>query len=122
MFDPHDIYGGLIKSFVFGGVIAISGCYFGFTTSGGAEGVGTATMKAVVACCVMILVADYFLAEVIFRILFAEPSIEARHDRDPETDKRFGDARSWTGSTSRSRPGECMVDPGPLGLREERAA
>jgi phospholipid/cholesterol/gamma-HCH transport system permease protein len=70
MFDPHDIYGGLIKSFVFGGVIAISGCYFGFTTSGGAEGVGNATMRAVVACCVMILVADYFLAEVIFRILF----------------------------------------------------
>ncbi len=71
MFDPHDIYGGLIKSFVFGGVIAISGCFFGFSTSGGAEGVGAATMKAVVACCVMILVADYFLAEVIFRILFA---------------------------------------------------
>ena len=71
MFDPHDVYGGLIKSFVFGAIIAISGCYYGFTTSGGAEGVGTATMKAVVACCVMILVADYFLAEVIFRILFA---------------------------------------------------
>ena len=70
MFDPHDIYGGLIKSFVFGAVIAISGCYYGFTTTGGAEGVGTSTMKAVVACCVMILVADYFLAEVIFRILF----------------------------------------------------
>ena len=71
LFDPHDIYGGLIKSFVFGAVIAISGCYFGFTTTGGAEGVGQATMKAVVASCVMILVADYFLAEVIFRILFA---------------------------------------------------
>ena len=40
LFDPHDIYGGLIKSFVFGAVIAISGCYFGFTTTGGAEGVG----------------------------------------------------------------------------------
>jgi len=71
LFDAHDIYGGLIKSFVFGAGIALSGCYFGFTTAGGAEGVGTATMKAVVACCVMILVADYFLAEVIFRILFA---------------------------------------------------
>ena len=77
IFDPHDIYGGLIKSFVFGAIIAISGCYYGFSTTGGAEGVGTATMKAVVACCVMILVADYFLAEVIFRILFqqAEPSM-----------------------------------------------
>jgi len=71
LFDPHDVYGGLIKSFVFGAAIALSGCFFGFSTSGGAEGVGEATMKAVVACCVMILVADYFLAEGIFRILFA---------------------------------------------------
>jgi phospholipid/cholesterol/gamma-HCH transport system permease protein len=70
LFDPHDIYGGLIKSFVFGAVIALSGCFFGFQASGGAEGVGDATTKAVVASCVMILVADYFLAEVIFRILF----------------------------------------------------
>jgi len=70
MFTPHDVYGGLIKSVVFGAVIAISGCYFGYTTSGGAEGVGSATTKAVVASSVMILVMDYFLAEVIFRILF----------------------------------------------------
>jgi phospholipid/cholesterol/gamma-HCH transport system permease protein len=70
LFDPSDIYGGLIKSFVFGGVIAISGCYHGFQTTGGAEGVGDATTRAVVASCVMILVMDYFLAEVIFRVLF----------------------------------------------------
>jgi phospholipid/cholesterol/gamma-HCH transport system permease protein len=70
LFDPNDIYGGLIKSFVFGLIIAISGCYYGFQTSGGAEGVGEATKKAVVASCVMVLVMDYFLAEVIFRLLF----------------------------------------------------
>ena len=66
MFDVNDIYGGLIKSFVFGAIIALSGCYYGFHTSGGAEGVGESTKKAVVASCVMILVADYFLAEFIF--------------------------------------------------------
>lgn len=70
MFTPNDVYGGLLKSFVFGGVIAIAGCFFGFSASGGAEGVGSATTKAVVASSVMILVTDYFLAEVIFRVLF----------------------------------------------------
>lgn len=70
LFDPDDIYGGLLKSFVFGAIIAISGCFYGFQTRGGAEGVGTATTKAVVASCVMILVMDYFLAEVIFRLIF----------------------------------------------------
>ncbi|MFB3907175.1 MAG: MlaE family ABC transporter permease [Candidatus Eisenbacteria bacterium] len=70
LFDIHDIYGGLIKSFVFGAVIAIAGCFNGFYTGNGAEGVGQVTTKAVVASCVMILVADYFLAEVIFRLIF----------------------------------------------------
>lgn len=70
LFEVNDIYGGLLKAFVFGAVIALSGCYYGFHTSGGAEGVGAATRKAVVASCVLILVADYFLAEVIFRLIF----------------------------------------------------
>jgi phospholipid/cholesterol/gamma-HCH transport system permease protein len=70
LFNPDDIYGGLMKSFVFGAIIAIEGCYYGFQTTGGAEGVGLATTKAVVASCVMILVMDYFLAEVIFRLIF----------------------------------------------------
>ena len=70
LFDAQDVYGGLLKSFVFGVIIAIQGCFFGFQATGGAEGVGAAATRAVVASCVMILVADYFLAEVIFRILF----------------------------------------------------
>ena len=69
-FDAQDVYGGLIKTFVFGSIIAIEGCFFGFQASGGAEGVGVATTKAVVASCVMILVMDYFLAEVVFRLIF----------------------------------------------------
>jgi len=70
LFQITDIYAGLIKAFVFGAVIAVAGCYYGFATEGGAEGVGGATRKAVVASCVFILIADYFLAEVIFRLLF----------------------------------------------------
>jgi len=69
-FEVEDIYGGLIKSFVFGAIIAIMGCYYGMRTEGGAEGVGIATTRAVVASCVMILISDYFLAEVIFQVLF----------------------------------------------------
>jgi phospholipid/cholesterol/gamma-HCH transport system permease protein len=69
-FQVHDIYGGLIKSIVFGMIIAVMGCYYGFRTEGGAEGVGRATTRAVVASCVMILISDYFLAEVIFRVIF----------------------------------------------------
>jgi len=70
LFDADDIYGGLFKSIVFGALIAIEGCFYGFQTTGGAEGVGTATTRAVVASCVMILAMDYFLAEVIFRLIF----------------------------------------------------
>ncbi len=57
-----DIWNGLIKALVFGGVIGIIGCYKGFTTEGGAEGVGKATTGAVVISCMLILVLDYFLS------------------------------------------------------------
>ena len=70
IYPGSDIYGGLLKSFVFGIIIAVMGCFYGFQTVGGAEGVGIATTRAVVTSCVLILVADYFLAEVIFRLLF----------------------------------------------------
>jgi phospholipid/cholesterol/gamma-HCH transport system permease protein len=69
-FEIRDIYGGLVKSFAFGFIIAAMGCFYGFRTTGGAEGVGQATMKAVVASLVLILINDYVLAEFIFRILF----------------------------------------------------
>ena len=59
--DPDDITGGLIKSAVFGLIIATVGCAKGFYARGGAEGVGRATTQAVVVSSVTILVADYFL-------------------------------------------------------------
>ena len=71
MFYFHsDVIGGLIKAFIFGGIIAMSGVYFGINTQGGAEGVGKATMTAVVGSCLSVLVADYFLAIILFQILF----------------------------------------------------
>jgi phospholipid/cholesterol/gamma-HCH transport system permease protein len=47
------------------------GCYFGLKSEGGAEGVGLATTKAVVASCLLILIVDYLLASFLFRVIFA---------------------------------------------------
>src|SRR3989337_2121818 len=65
-FEMTDLWAGLTKSFAFGAIIAIIGCYQGFNTSGGAEGVGRSTTKAVVVASVLILISDYFLASLIF--------------------------------------------------------
>lgn len=60
--EVSDIWYGLIKSLVFGAVVGLIGCYKGFTTQGGAEGVGKATTGAVVVSCMLILILDYFLS------------------------------------------------------------
>ncbi|MGH7451889.1 MAG: MlaE family ABC transporter permease [bacterium] len=61
-FKTWDAFYGIIKSFGFGLMITLIGCYQGFHTSGGAEGVGHATTRAVVASCLAILMLDYVLA------------------------------------------------------------
>lgn len=71
LFKYQDLVGGLMKTFVFGYIIAFMGCYNGFMTKGGAEGVGVATMRAVVQSCLLILVSNYLLALLIFRVIFA---------------------------------------------------
>jgi phospholipid/cholesterol/gamma-HCH transport system permease protein len=53
-----DIYTGLVKAFFFGGIIAVVGCYFGLNARNGAEGVGQATMLAVVTILVLIIASD----------------------------------------------------------------
>jgi len=67
-----DLMSGLIKAVFFGGIIGTMGCYYGFATEGGAEGVGMATTRAVVASCVLVLISDYVLANVLFRFIFAK--------------------------------------------------
>jgi len=74
LYRHQDLIGGLMKTFVFGFIIALMGCHSGFVTKGGAEGVGIATMRAVVASCLLILISNYLLANLIFRIIFA-PSL-----------------------------------------------
>jgi len=69
-FVPQDVFGGLIKAFVFGGIISLMGCSAGLRTVGGAVGVGTSATRAVVTSCVLILMSDYVLAVLLFQILF----------------------------------------------------
>jgi phospholipid/cholesterol/gamma-HCH transport system permease protein len=61
-----DITSGLIKAAVFGFIIALMGCYNGFYSKGGAQGVGAATTNAVVSSCILILAADFVLTAILF--------------------------------------------------------
>ncbi len=60
-----DFLSGLTKSFFFGIEIAVISCYSGFSTSGGAEGVGKATIQAVVKSSMVVLISDFFLTYLI---------------------------------------------------------
>ena len=62
----HDVIYGLIKAAVFGFVIALMGCFNGYRSRGGAQGVGAATTAAVVSASVLILALDYVLTQVLF--------------------------------------------------------
>ena len=60
-----DIYQGLVKAVFFGAVLSLVGTWCGYTTTGGAQGVGQSTNRAVVTASVLILVFDYFLTPIL---------------------------------------------------------
>jgi phospholipid/cholesterol/gamma-HCH transport system permease protein len=64
--EARDVISGLTKAAVFGFVISLMGCYHGYHSKGGAQGVGTATINAVVSALVMILVFNYMITEIFF--------------------------------------------------------
>jgi phospholipid/cholesterol/gamma-HCH transport system permease protein len=66
---PTDFIQGLIKPFVFGGLISITACYFGLGTTGGTEGVGQSTTRTVVTSSILILVVDYFITQLLLSVL-----------------------------------------------------
>ncbi|MGH7482541.1 MAG: MlaE family ABC transporter permease [Longimicrobiales bacterium] len=68
-FFPRDFVEGLAKPLVFGAIIALTGSYYGLQASGGTEGVGAATTKAVVTASVLILAVDYFLTQLLLVLL-----------------------------------------------------
>jgi phospholipid/cholesterol/gamma-HCH transport system permease protein len=65
---PEDVLTGLIKSVVFGAIIALVSCYKGLNCRGGAEGVGRATTEAVVVASISILVTNFFLTLFLTRL------------------------------------------------------
>ncbi len=61
-----DVVSGLAKAAVFGFIISLMGCYQGYNSKGGAQGVGSATTLAVVSASILILALDYVLTEMFF--------------------------------------------------------
>lgn len=64
--ERMDVISGLIKAAVFGFIVTMMGCYHGFNSGRGAQGVGTATTYAVVSASVLILIFNYILTQVFF--------------------------------------------------------
>jgi len=61
-----DVISGLVKASVFGFIITLMGCYHGFNSKGGAQGVGRATTNAVVSSSILILCFNYIITELFF--------------------------------------------------------
>lgn len=66
-----DVINGIIKAFIFGGIVAIISCYKGMSCGEGAEGVGRATTEAVVFSSITILITNFFLTLTLAKILDA---------------------------------------------------
>ncbi len=67
--STEDVVIGLVKAVIFGGIVAIIGCYKGMSCGEGAEGVGRATTEAVVYSSITILVSNFFLTLTLGKIL-----------------------------------------------------
>jgi phospholipid/cholesterol/gamma-HCH transport system permease protein len=64
--EEMDVVSGLVKAAVFGFIVSVMGCYNGFNSGRGAQGVGTATTYAVVSSSILILIFNYLLTQVFF--------------------------------------------------------
>lgn len=62
----EDVVAGLVKAAAFGLIVSLMGCYHGYRSQGGAQGVGAATTGAVVSASILILASDYVLTELFF--------------------------------------------------------
>lgn len=69
--NTSDVFTGLFKSVIFGGIIALIGCYKGLSCGEGAEGVGRSTTEAVVYSSITILITNFFLTLTINQVFRA---------------------------------------------------
>jgi phospholipid/cholesterol/gamma-HCH transport system permease protein len=68
-----DIIVGLVKGVVFGMLVSITACAFGFRTTGGSEGVARSTTSAVVWSFVSIIIADFIIVRIAFLFFPSSP-------------------------------------------------
>lgn len=61
-----DVFSGLVKAAAFGFIVALMGCYHGYHSGRGAQGVGRATTNAVVGSSILILIFNYLLTQAFF--------------------------------------------------------
>ena len=64
--ETTDVVSGLVKAAVFGFIVSLMGCYHGYHSRGGAQGVGTATTNAMVSASILILSFNYVITELFF--------------------------------------------------------
>lgn len=64
--QPLDVISGLVKAAAFGFIVTLMGCYHGYHSRGGAQGVGAATTRAVVSASILILTLNYIITELFF--------------------------------------------------------
>ena len=64
--ETIDVVSGLVKAAAFGFLVALMGCFHGYHSRGGAQGVGKATTNAVVSASILILVFNYVITELFF--------------------------------------------------------
>ena len=67
---PRDFLTGIGKSFFFGGIVTLIGCYNGLSTTGGTEGLGRATTATVVHVTMGVIVSDFFLTKLFLMIFW----------------------------------------------------
>jgi phospholipid/cholesterol/gamma-HCH transport system permease protein len=63
-----DVFSGLVKAGAFGFIVTLMGCFHGYNSRGGAQGVGAATTNAVVSASILILVSNYIITELFLTI------------------------------------------------------
>ncbi len=66
LFQPYDVLTSMIKAMVFGGIVVLMGYYHGLNAGPGAKGVGQASMKSVVASCMLILIVDFLIVYIAY--------------------------------------------------------
>ena len=64
--EVQDVVSGLVKASAFGFIVTLLGCYHGYHSKGGAQGVGQATTNAVVTASILILCSNYLITELFF--------------------------------------------------------